>query len=123
MDKVFRIGLLADFYGELLTEKQKKLIDMYYSDDLSLTEIAQEFKISKQAVFDILKRAEKSLEEYEEKLRLVERFQKQQKKLDEALQLVNKLLLQVGDLLSESQLVQINAIKGLLTDLVREAIE
>ncbi|MBO8434119.1 MAG: YlxM family DNA-binding protein [Tyzzerella sp.] len=74
MDSLLQISLLFDFYGELLTEKQKNIYRMYYDDDLSLSEIALELDISRQAVRDQLKRTEKILKEYEEKLNLVEKF-------------------------------------------------
>lgn len=73
--------MLYDFYGQLLTAKQQKIMEMFYGDDLSLSEIANEFGISRQAVYDILKRTEKSLESYEAKLALIEKFLNQQRKI------------------------------------------
>lgn len=69
-------GMLFDFYGELLTEHQKKIYEDAVFDDLSLSEIAAEQGISRQGVHDILKRCDKILAEYENKLHLVERFAK-----------------------------------------------
>lgn len=69
-------GMLYDFYGELLTEHQKKIYENAIFDDLSLSEIAAEQGISRQGVHDILKRCDKILAEYENKLHLVERFAK-----------------------------------------------
>lgn len=69
-------GMLFDFYGELLTEHQKKIYENAVFDDLSLSEIAAEQGISRQGVHDILKRCDKILAEYENKLHLVERFAK-----------------------------------------------
>jgi len=71
-----RVTLLYDFYGELLTERQRNLIERYYNDDFSLREIGEELGISRQAVYESLKRAEEALEVFEKKLGLVERFQK-----------------------------------------------
>lgn len=71
MSKLGRIMLLYDFYGSLLTSKQQEVMRLYYEHDLSLGEIAVELKISRQAVHDILKRAERSLEAYEAKLGLL----------------------------------------------------
>ncbi|WP_352401165.1 YlxM family DNA-binding protein [Anaerotignum sp.] len=79
MDEILKLTLLYDFYGELLTEKQKQVFEMHYQNDLSLSEIGEELSISRQAVRDQLKRTEKILIQYEEKLRLVERFQEQQR--------------------------------------------
>ena len=77
MDDILQLTLLYDFYGELLTEKQKQVYELHYQNDLSLTEIGEELSISRQAVRDQLKRTEKILLDYEEKLQLVSRFQAQ----------------------------------------------
>lgn len=79
MDEILHLTLLYDFYGELLTEKQKQAFELHYQDDLSLSEIGTELSISRQAVRDQLKRTEHILLEYEEKLGLVKRFQEQKK--------------------------------------------
>ncbi len=77
LEKFERMALLSDFYGNLLTEKQQKVVKFYYEQDLSLGEIAENLKITRQAVHDILKRAERSLENYEQKLRLLDSFLKE----------------------------------------------
>ena len=74
MDEIFKQSLLYDFYGELLTEHQKEIYEQFVVDDLSLSEIAKDAGISRQGVHDLIKRCNKILEEYEEKLHLVERF-------------------------------------------------
>ena len=74
MEKIVEQGLLYDFYGELLTEHQKKIYEEVVYNDLSLTEIAQENRISRQGVHDLVKRCNHTLQEYENKLHLVERF-------------------------------------------------
>ncbi len=71
---ILKTTLLFDFYGELLTDKQKNIYELFYQNDMSLSEIADELGISRQAVRDQLKRTEKILSEYENKLKLVERF-------------------------------------------------
>lgn len=73
MDKIKKIdvSLLNDYYGSLLTEYQSRLISMYYDEDLSLAEVASEMSTSRQAVRDVLVRAESKLRWYEEKLGLV----------------------------------------------------
>ncbi|MBP0724883.1 putative DNA-binding protein [Bacillus sp. RG28] len=78
LDKTMRINYLYDFYQSLLTPKQQSYMSLYYLDDYSLGEIAEEFSISRQAVYDNIKRTEAMLEEYEEKLLLLEKFQKRQ---------------------------------------------
>lgn len=73
-DKMLRISRLYDYYGKLLNNKQATIIDLYYNQDYSLSEIAENLNISRQGVHDFLKRAESKLEEYEQKLGLVNRL-------------------------------------------------
>ena len=74
IEKLELRGMLYDFYGELLTPHQKKIYEDAVVNDLSLSEIANEQGISRQGVHDIIKRCDKALAEYEEKLHLVEKF-------------------------------------------------
>lgn len=83
MERFAEMALLADFYGPLLTEKQRNIWDLHYNQDLSLVEIAATEDISRQAVYDLLKRTEKILRDYEAKLGLVQRFLLEQEKLSE----------------------------------------
>jgi len=82
MERLMRIALLNDIYGELLTARQQELMELCYNQDFSLGEIAELKGISRQAVFDNLRRAEKALESYEEKLRLLEKNQREAEMLD-----------------------------------------
>ncbi|WP_163101471.1 putative DNA-binding protein [Peribacillus alkalitolerans] len=75
LEKTTRMNYLYDFYQSLLTEKQKSYMSLYYLDDYSLGEIADEYEVSRQAVYDNIKRTEAMLEEYEAKLLLFEKFQ------------------------------------------------
>ena len=74
MNRILEQALLYDFYGELLTKHQKEVYEQFILDDLSLSEIAESAGISRQGVHDLIRRCQKSLEGYEEKLHLVERF-------------------------------------------------
>ena len=74
--KTTRINFLFDFYQSLLTDKQRIYMDLYYLEDLSLGEIADEYGISRQAVYDNVRRSEVMLEDYELKLNLFSKFQK-----------------------------------------------
>lgn len=74
MEKIFEQALLYDFYGELLNEHQKSIYEEYVLDNLSLSEIAEERGISRQGVHDLIKRADKTLNEYEKKLQLIRKF-------------------------------------------------
>jgi len=71
LDKNVEICLLLDFYGNLLTDRQREIMTLYYEDNLSLAEAAEELNISKQGVSDSIKRSEKILYETEEKLQLL----------------------------------------------------
>ena len=90
IEKTNRINALFEFYEPLLTTKQMTYIALYYRDDYSLGEIAENYAVSRQAVYDNIRRTEKILEEYEQKLHLYERFEKQSKKIDKIYEYVKK---------------------------------
>ena len=71
IEKMVEIGLLFEQYKELLTEKQREMVSLYYEEDYSLGEISENLGVSRQGVYDTLKRSEKILREYENKLHLV----------------------------------------------------
>ncbi len=75
-EKNLNMGYLLDFYGELLSERKRFAMDMYYNEDFSLSEIAEQMDISRQGVRDIIKKSEEELIFYEEKLGLAERLRK-----------------------------------------------
>ena len=77
-----RQSLLLDFYGELLTEKQRSCYDLHINEDLSLAEIAEQLGVSRQGVWDNIRRAEAALKEIEDKTGLIGRFEKTRKALD-----------------------------------------
>lgn len=105
IEKTTRMNFLFDFYQALLTDKQRSYMQLYYLDDLSLGEIAEEYDISRQAVYDNIRRTEAMLEEYEEKLNLFTKFEKRQ-------ETVEQLLLVAKDQSSEDTLIQlINQLK------------
>ena len=83
MAKDLNISMLYDFYGDLLTEKQQEVIELYYNEDLSLAEIASHSGITRQGVRDSIKRAEFQLIELEEQLGLAQRFHEIKSKLEE----------------------------------------
>ncbi|NLK44038.1 MAG: DNA-binding protein [Tissierellia bacterium] len=74
VEKLVEVGILFDFYGKLLSKKQFLAVELYYIHDLSLAEVGDELGITRQGVFDILKRAEEKLYVYEKSLGLVEKF-------------------------------------------------
>ena len=82
MAKDLQISFLLDFYGEMLTEKQRDVVELYYNEDLSLSEIAAHSQITRQGVRDSIKRAEGILLGLEERLGLAKRFRRIQEGLD-----------------------------------------
>ena len=89
LEKTTRMNFLFDFYQALLTDKQRSYMELYYLDDHSLGEIAESYEISRQAVYDNIRRTEAMLEEYEEKLNLLSKFQERQvllEKLEKVIQ-------------------------------------
>ncbi|MEA1961814.1 MAG: YlxM family DNA-binding protein [Bacillota bacterium] len=83
LERISRIILLKDFYGPLLTDKQQNILSLHFENDLSYSEIGDEYNISRQAVYDLVRRAENVLEQYEEKLGLVNKFQDTNQRLSE----------------------------------------
>lgn len=81
--QAYRMTMLFDFYGDVLTDRQKEFYDLYYNEDLSLSEIAENYDMSRQGVRDAIVRAEAALEELEEKTGIVKRFQEQKHQLEE----------------------------------------
>ena len=75
LEKTTRVNFLFDFYQSLLTDKQRLYMQLYYLDDLSLGEIAEEYDVSRQAVYDNVRRTEAMLEDYEAKLNLFSKFE------------------------------------------------
>ena len=78
-EKMVEIGLLFEQYKELLTDKQREMVSLYYEEDYSLGEISENLGVSRQGVYDTLKRSEKILREYESKLHLVSKAKDQEK--------------------------------------------
>lgn len=94
MAKNFEVVLLLDFYGDMLTVKQKDFLSYYYNDDLSLSEIAENEGITRQGVRDAIKRAEGQLFEMEERLGLAKRFEQVRQGLEDienAAEIINKV--------------------------------
>ena len=99
MEKNVEISILLEIYGKLLTEKQLEILDNYYNKDLSLSEIAENNNITRQAVLDILKKGECKLFELEEKLLIMEKMLKQEK----VLQIVFSELEKLQDVTSDKK--------------------
>ncbi len=91
MEKIFLVTMLYDFYGELLTSKQKNAFEKHYLEDLSFNEIGEEQGTTRQAVMDTVKRSEKLLLQYEEKLHLVDKFTSRKEKVERINREIDKL--------------------------------
>lgn len=112
-----KMGLLYDFYGKLLSKRQREVLALYYEENLSLGEISQEFNISRQGVYDALKHGGEALVEYEESLGLVERFKEKEKFLSEIRETINLLLNDTDALCKEELVTGLLKIRTIVEDL------
>ena len=80
-NQAYRMAMLFDFYGDMLTDRQREFYDLYYNEDLSLAEIAENYGISRQGVRDVIVRAEATLTELEDKTGIIRRFHVMQDQL------------------------------------------
>lgn len=107
LDRIVELSLLYDFYGELLKNHKKQIFEDYVLNDLSLSEIAAEQGISRQGVYDLVKRCSKELMEYENKLKLVEKFEHTKDMVNE----IKILSRQMEDELSKTQTTSLLKVK------------
>jgi predicted DNA-binding protein YlxM (UPF0122 family) len=111
-----QMTMLLDFYGELLTDKQREYYDLYHNEDLSLSEIAENVGITRQGVHDIIVRAENTLLETERKTGLIKRFSEMQAELQKALILAEDIKRQTDNdntaALASSLTELLTALKG-----------
>ncbi len=91
LEKNFIYSILYDYYGDLLKDNQANVVDLYYNQDYSLSEIAEDMNISRQGVHDALKRAEKSLMEYEDKIKLHYKYDRYSKAAENILKLASSI--------------------------------
>ena len=112
MDEILEQTLLFDFYGELLSERQRDVYQQYVFEDLSLSEISREVGMSRQGVHDLVKRSKAMLEEYEQKLRLVEKFLLIKKNVQQ----IDALLDAYEESKSEELLTRIRGISDMIID-------
>jgi len=91
VEKAFIYSILYDYYGALLKDNQANIIDLYYNQDYSLSEIAEDTNITRQGVYDALKRAEKSLIEFEEKIKLYEKYENYSKAAENIVKLASSI--------------------------------
>ena len=119
MEKFVVITYLFDFYQDLLTEKQSNLLREYYFEDLSLSEMAQQHGISRQSAFDTIKKAEQKLLDYEEKLRLFEKYQNN----EQALLKIKALCVKLSEDLENEYTNSVNEVITLVDGLINKMQE
>lgn len=103
MEKNYEVSLLLDFYGQLLKPNRRAAVDLYYNEDLSLSEIADQTGITRQGVRDSIKRSEQQLFEFEEKLGLFKRFVELENGLDE----IYKAAQQIEDISKDENITRL----------------
>ena len=96
-NQAYRMTMLYDFYGDMLTDRQKEFYDLYYNEDLSLAEIAENYGISRQGVRDVIVRAEAAMSEIEEKTHIIRRFHQSQAAIAAIDQAADQLLQAVNE--------------------------
>ena len=117
MEKKLKLGNLYEFYGQLLTEKQREILDGYCIHDFSFGEIAEEIGISRQGVYDTIKRAEKILDEYESKLELFKRFNDREV-------IINHMISELDTIGTKAdQFLSVDDLKTALKQLQKEILE
>lgn len=96
-NQAYRMAMLFDFYGDLLTDRQKEFYDLYYNEDLSLAEIAENYGISRQGVRDVIVRAEAAMTEMEDKTHIIRRFKQTRKEIAAIDEAADRLLKSVNE--------------------------
>ncbi len=104
-EKDLHLAVLFDLYGELLTEAQRNMFDLYYNDDLSLAEVAEHMGITRQGVRDSIKRAEEALRSFETKLGLAEKLSRMEQKAEEAVSLLQALKIKYPEAAADAERV------------------
>ena len=123
MERIFEQTLLYDFYGELLTEHQQKIYEDAVYNDMSLSEIASDYGISRQGVHDLIKRCDRILQGYESKLHLVEKFTGAKEKIREIEQLTQLEVISADEKNAQPQMTvtqRMQRIKELSGELMKE---
>jgi len=118
MDKNIEVCLLLDFYGQLLTSRQEETMNMYYNNDLSLGEIAENLNITRQGVHDNIKRSEKTLLDLENKLGIIKRFRDDRIKIKYAVEYIDIIDMALKEKRNESAIKDLKKIKKILNDII-----
>ena len=120
-NQAYRMALLYDFYGDMLTDRQKEFYDLYYNEDLSLAEIAENYGITRQGVRDVIVRAEAVLTELEDKTGIIKRFHKMQEQFSQLETAVDSIAKRNDQNWQDDELeLQCNRMRELLAQLKQE---
>ena len=120
-NQTYRMSMLFDFYGDLLTDRQKEFYDLYYNEDLSLAEIAENYGITRQGVRDVIVRAEAYLTEVEDKTHLIRRFHEMRRQIAAVDSIADQLLAHSREKVHDARLEQLaHEIKQLTEQLGEE---
>ena len=120
-NQAYRMALLYDFSGDMLTDRQKEFYDLYYNEDLSLAEIAENYGITRQGVRDVIVRAEAILTELEDKTGIIKRFHKMQQQFLEVEEAVNAIAQRNDQRWQDDEVeIQCNRIRSVLDQLKQE---
>ncbi len=121
-NQAYRMAMLFDFYGDLLTERQREFYDLYYNEDLSLAEIAENYGISRQGVRDVIVRAEAAMTEVEDKTHIIQRFHRTRSAIEAIDQAADQLLQAVDQGVCDDSLLErlVHSIKKNAAALLQE---
>ncbi|WP_130871139.1 YlxM family DNA-binding protein [Intestinimonas massiliensis (ex Afouda et al. 2020)] len=120
-NQAYRMALLYDFYGDMLTDRQKEFYDLYYNEDLSLAEIAENYGITRQGVRDVIVRAEAVLTELEDKTGIIKRFHQMQGQFNQIQEAVDAIAKRNDQNWQDDEVeVQCGRIRDLLAQLKQE---
>ena len=120
-NQAYRMALLYDFYGDMLTDRQKEFYDLYYNEDLSLAEIAENYGITRQGVRDVIVRAEAVLTELEDKTGIIKRFHQMQGQFNQIQEAVDIIARRNDQNWQDDEVeVQCGRIRDLLAQLKQE---
>ena len=120
-NQAYRMALLYDFYGDMLTDRQKEFYDLYYNEDLSLAEIAENYGITRQGVRDVIVRAEAILTELEDKTGIIKRFHKMQEQFAQMETAVDAIAARNDERWQDDEVETLcNQLKGVLSQLKQQ---
>lgn len=114
IEDITKQSLLYDFYGQLLTKRQQQVYELYHGENLSLAEIAEELEISRQGVHDALKSAGRSLDGYEEKLGLVQRFLRTDAAIEQIDREILEMIARAGTSDTEDLIRRLKKVKSII---------